>query len=99
MFTLEAGRLPVPVPEEQPLRGVPLEKHHRSGFSAARASHAEDRKTEGEEAPARKREWQCLSLITSIYTGPFTSSSAFPPERLVSSVWPASSRQMWKGGF
>lgn len=46
-----------PVPEELPLKGVPLEKHHRSGFSAGRIRNAEDRKTpERQEATARKRE-------------------------------------------
>lgn len=52
-----------PVPEELPLKGVPLEKHHRSGFSAGRIRNAEDRKTpERQEATARKRERVAVPL-------------------------------------
>lgn len=44
-----------PVPEELPLKGVPLEKHHKSGYSSAQTHKGADRTTQDtEEDTARK---------------------------------------------
>lgn len=44
-----------PVPEELPLKGVPLEKHHKSGFSSAQTHKAAHRTTQdGDEDAGRE---------------------------------------------
>lgn len=44
-----------PVPEELPLKGVPLEKHHKSGFSSAQTHKGADRTTQGRKGRYSKR--------------------------------------------
>lgn len=55
-----------PVPEELPLEGVSLEKHHKSGLSSAQTCKGADRKTQNvEEDTARggmEGKLQCLML-------------------------------------
>lgn len=59
-----------PVPEELPLEGVSLEKHHKSGCSSAQTHKGADRKTQdGDEDTARggrERKRRCLYAIISI---------------------------------
>ncbi|KAJ4938917.1 hypothetical protein JOQ06_028383, partial [Pogonophryne albipinna] len=51
-----------PVPEELPLKGVSLEKHHKSGFSSAQTHLGADRTTEDrEEDTARGRGSETLN--------------------------------------
>lgn len=58
-----------PVPEDLPLKGVPLEKHHKSGFSSAQTHKGADRTTQddGEEDTAngggRERERESVSAF------------------------------------
>lgn len=60
-----------PVPEELPLKGVPLEKHHKSGFSGAQTHKGANRMTQdGEEDTAkwrREREKVAVPLCYNIY--------------------------------
>lgn len=43
-----------PVPEELPLKGVPLEKHHKSGFSGAQTHKRANRMTQDEDEGTAK---------------------------------------------
>lgn len=59
-----------PVPEELPLKGIPLEKHHKSGFSSAHTHKGADRTTQdGEEGTATEwgREKVAVPLCYKIY--------------------------------
>ena len=52
-----------PVPEELPLKGVPLEKHHKSGFSGAQTHKGADRTTQdGEEDTEGGREREKVAV-------------------------------------
>lgn len=90
-----------PVPEELPLEGVSLEKHHKSGFSGAQTHKGADRRAQGgEEDTAREggrgTKWRCLHVKISILTGPSTTlpSLFLLLNGLVSRVWPKA-----KGGI
>lgn len=81
MFTLEAGRLPVPSHRKKlPLRGVPLEKHHKSGlFSRVQAHDGADRATQEREVAmarmSRPRVGVSLSYIYFYFFSTHHSSS------------------------
>lgn len=68
-----------PVPEELPLKGVPLEKHHKSGFSDARTHKGADRTVQDREGRYSERRRERDYVIISIYTGRSTALASLLP--------------------
>lgn len=73
-----------PVPEELPLKGVPLEKHHKSGCSTAQMHDGADRMKTERKLLRERRRWKATVSMGRFYlyrTIHHASSSASSTER------------------